>query len=321
MQDAVLNLCRVKLRDQQRLAHGPLTEYPQYPNGKFGDAVPRARNASGGGQPGWIVKCKGWETDPDAYIYVITQVAAFNGLAKAIGHEEWLEDPEWNTPKARLPKLDEMFDEIEKWTMTKNKMEVMDILNPLNVPCGPILSMKEIGRKDTSSPMAARSRCVSRPSSASTQTMSASVTSSSEAAPNRSRVDWKTAHTPADFPAASPTTASVKTISPSSPKKPPSSGPVASTRARSTQPRRSMSTAAPRATRRADAASSHQYPTPRKAGLIRELDAHEPRYIGVVRGRRVWSMSGWQITASPGRPVSSTTRNEKPLTSCDAPMK
>ena len=35
MQDAVLNLCRVKLRDQQRLAAGPLEEYPQYPNGVF----------------------------------------------------------------------------------------------------------------------------------------------------------------------------------------------------------------------------------------------------------------------------------------------
>ena len=64
MQDGVLNLCRVKLRDQQRLNHGPLTEYPQYPNGEFGEAAPRAGNASGGGQPGWIVKCKGWETDP-----------------------------------------------------------------------------------------------------------------------------------------------------------------------------------------------------------------------------------------------------------------
>jgi len=59
MQDGVLNLCRVKLRDQQRLAHGPLTEYPQYPNGEFGEATPRAGNASGGGQPGWIVRCKG----------------------------------------------------------------------------------------------------------------------------------------------------------------------------------------------------------------------------------------------------------------------
>src|SRR5258708_29612919 len=76
-QDAVLNLCRVKLRDQQRLAHGPLKEDPPYPTGPFGAPVPRAGNASGGGHPGWIVKCKGWETDPDAYIYVVLQAQAF----------------------------------------------------------------------------------------------------------------------------------------------------------------------------------------------------------------------------------------------------
>ena len=148
MQDGVINLCRVKLRDQQRLAHGPLTEYPQYPNGTFGEAVPRAGNASGGGQPGWIVKCKGWETDPDAYIYVIAQAAAFPKLAEAIGHKDWLDDPEWNTPKARLPKLSTMFDEIEKWTMTKTKFEVMDICNPLDIPVGPILSMEEIAEDE-----------------------------------------------------------------------------------------------------------------------------------------------------------------------------
>jgi formyl-CoA transferase len=147
MQDGVLNLCRVKLRDQQRLAHGPLTEYPQYPNGTFGDATPRAGNASGGGQPGWIVKCKGWENDLDAYIYIITQAAAFDGLARTIGHADWLEDPEWNTPEARLPKLDRMYDEIEAWTKTKTKFEVMEILNPRNVPCGPVLSMKELSEE------------------------------------------------------------------------------------------------------------------------------------------------------------------------------
>ena len=147
MQDAVLNLCRVKLRDQQRLAAGPLKEYPQYPNGKFGAAVPRAGNASGGGHPGWIVKCKGWETDPDAYIYVITQMQAFPALAKVIGHAEWLDDPEFNTPEARLPKLDFVFSEIEKWTMTMTKFEVMATLNPLNVPCGPVLSMKELAEE------------------------------------------------------------------------------------------------------------------------------------------------------------------------------
>ncbi len=147
MQDAVLNLCRVKLRDQQRLKHGPLTEYPQYPNGTFGDAVPRAGNASGGGHPGWVVKCKGWETDPDAYTYVITQAQAFPALAKVIGHEDWLEDPDYNTPEARIPRLDHVFAEIEKWTMTKEKMEVMSTLNPLNVPCGPILSMGELAEE------------------------------------------------------------------------------------------------------------------------------------------------------------------------------
>ena len=149
MQDGVLNLCRVKLRDQQRLAHGPLKEYPQYPNGTFGDAAPRSGNASGGGQPGWIVKCKGWEDDLDAYIYIITQAAAFEDLARAIGHEDWLEDPNWNTAEARLPKLDGMFTEIERWTKTKTKLEVMDILNPLNVPVGPVLSMKELAEESS----------------------------------------------------------------------------------------------------------------------------------------------------------------------------
>ena len=93
------------------------------------------------------MKCKGWEDDIDSYIYVIAQAAAFAGLARAIGREDWLEDPEWNTPAARLPKIDRMFDEIEKWTMTKTKLEAMEILNPVGVPCGPVLSMKEISEE------------------------------------------------------------------------------------------------------------------------------------------------------------------------------
>jgi formyl-CoA transferase len=149
MQDAVLNLCRVKLRDQQRLAHGPLKEYPQYPNGKFGEAVPRAGNSSGGGHPGWVFRCKGWETDPDAYIYVILQLQAFPTLAKVIGHEDWLQDPNYNTHEARLHRLPEVYAEIEKWTKTMTKMEVMATLNPVDVPCGPILSMKELAEEQS----------------------------------------------------------------------------------------------------------------------------------------------------------------------------
>jgi formyl-CoA transferase len=148
MQDGVLNLCRVKLRDQQRLDRtGVLEEYPQYPNGTFGEAVPRAGNASGGGQPGWILKCKGWESDPNAYIYFITQAPVWKDICKVIGREEWLTDPRYSTPKGRLPHLTEIFDEIEKWTMTKTKFEAMEMLNKYDIPCGPILSMKEIAEE------------------------------------------------------------------------------------------------------------------------------------------------------------------------------
>ncbi|MDB5859453.1 MAG: L-carnitine dehydratase/bile acid-inducible protein [Ramlibacter sp.] len=145
MQDAVLNLCRVKLRDQQRLERThTLHEYPQYPDGKFGDAVPRSGNASGGGQPGSILKCKGWETDPNAYIYFITQAAVWPAICTVIGEPEWIEDEAYATPQARLLHLKPIFRRIEQWTMTKDKIEAMDILNKLDIPCGPILSMKEL---------------------------------------------------------------------------------------------------------------------------------------------------------------------------------
>ncbi|MEJ1161857.1 formyl-CoA transferase [Prosthecomicrobium sp. N25] len=145
MQDGVLNLCRVKLRDQQRLAHGPLEEYSQYGEGiPFGDAVPRAGNDSGGGQPGRILKCKGWETDPNAYIYFITQAPVWEKICDVIGEPEWKTHPNYAKPKARLPRLNEIFGRIEQWTMTKTKFEAMEILNQYDIPCGPILSMKEI---------------------------------------------------------------------------------------------------------------------------------------------------------------------------------
>jgi len=145
MQDSVLNLCRVKLRDQQRLKAGPLTEYSQYGEGiPFGEATPRAGNDSGGGQPGWILKCKGWENDPNAYIYFITQAPVWGAICDLIGEPGWKTDPEYATPKARLPKLMAIFARIEDWTKSKTKFEVMQACNALNIPVGPILSMKEL---------------------------------------------------------------------------------------------------------------------------------------------------------------------------------
>jgi len=150
MQDGVLNLARVKLRDQQRLAHGPLTEYSQYGEGvPFGNAVPRAGNDSGGGQPGWILKCKGWETDPDAYIYFITQAPVWEKICEVIGEPEWKTHADYKSPKARLPRLKAIFARIEQWTMTKSKFEVMEICNARDIPVGPILSMKEIAEDES----------------------------------------------------------------------------------------------------------------------------------------------------------------------------
>jgi formyl-CoA transferase len=148
MQDGVLNLCRVKLRDQQRLARtGVMQEYPQYPHGKFGDAVPRAANASGGGQPGSIVKCKGWETDPNAYLYFICQAPVWKEICHVIGKEQWITDADYATPNARLPRLKQVFEAIEDWTKAHTKFEAMDILNKHDIPCGPILSMKELAEE------------------------------------------------------------------------------------------------------------------------------------------------------------------------------
>ena len=139
MTDAVLNLCRVKMRDQQRLQRGPLGEYP---NRVFGDAVPRAGNASGGGQPGSALRCA--PGGPNDWVYVIIQPPSWAPLMRLCGREELIEDPRYATPEARLPHIDECFSIVEEWTARKGKFEVMRELNAVDVPCGPILSMKDI---------------------------------------------------------------------------------------------------------------------------------------------------------------------------------
>ncbi|MDX2287692.1 MAG: formyl-CoA transferase [Hyphomicrobiaceae bacterium] len=145
MQDACLNLCRVKLRDQQRLDRlGYLEEYPQYPHGTFSDVVPRGGNAGGGGQPGWVLKCKGWQTDPNAYIYFTIQGHAWEPICDAIGKPEWKTDPAYKTAQARQPHITAIFDTIEAWLADKTKFEAVDILRKFDIPCAPVLSMKEI---------------------------------------------------------------------------------------------------------------------------------------------------------------------------------
>ena len=147
MHNACLNLCRIKTRDQLTLDRiGYLTQFPQYPNEKFGDFVPRSGNQEGSGVLGWTYKCKGWETDPNAYVYVILQRGAkqFELAAKALGFEDWLTNPDFNTADARDKHKQEIYARIEQFTITKTKYEVTDLLSKAGVPVGPVLSTKEI---------------------------------------------------------------------------------------------------------------------------------------------------------------------------------
>lgn len=147
MHNASLNLCRIKTRDQLTLDRiGYLTQFPQYPSEKFGDFVPRSGNQEGSGVLGWTYKCKGWETDPNAYVYVILQREPknFELACKALGFEDWLTNPYFNTADARDRHKQEIYKRIEGFTINKTKYEVTELLSKAGIPVGPVLSTKEI---------------------------------------------------------------------------------------------------------------------------------------------------------------------------------
>ncbi len=139
MQDSVLNLCRVKMRDQQRIARGPLREYP---NRSFNGVVPRSGNASGGGHPGSALRCA--PGGPNDYVYLIIQPQIWEPLCNAMGRPDLITDAKYATPEARVPILDEVFRIIEAWTQQFGKYEVLERCNALDIPCGPVLGMSEL---------------------------------------------------------------------------------------------------------------------------------------------------------------------------------
>ena len=108
---------------------------------------PRSGNASGGGQPGWAVKCA--PGGPNDYIYVIVQPPGWAPISRLIGRPDLTDDPEWSTPEARLPKLAKMFQLIEEWSINLDKWDVLAQLNAHNIPCGPILSTRELIEDET----------------------------------------------------------------------------------------------------------------------------------------------------------------------------
>lgn len=152
MHNACLNLCRIKTRDQLTLDRiGYLTQFPQYPNGKFGDCVPRAGNMEGSGVFGWTFKCKpsgGYDSEFGAnnYVYIVIQRGEkdFAKFCNATGFTDWLNNPDFATADARDRHKQAIYARLGQWTADKTKYEVTELLGNAGVPVGPVLSTKEI---------------------------------------------------------------------------------------------------------------------------------------------------------------------------------
>ena len=149
MMDGVMNLCRVKFRDHQRLTHGPLAEY-SVPTYQGMHEVPRAGNDSGGGQLGNAIHCK--PHGANDWLYVVVQEAVWEPLAKRIGPEVEMPDM---VNDARLSRIAErrknqnlMWTLLNRFAEKYTKRELMAILNELDVPCGPIMSTEDLAHDE-----------------------------------------------------------------------------------------------------------------------------------------------------------------------------
>lgn len=147
MQNAVLNLCRIKLRDQIMLDNlGALPHYEVYPDWDWTDTIPRAENTEGGQVIGWCYKAKGWESDPNAYVYLVIENSdkAFKELCEAIGKPELATDERFVPWQNRQLHKEELYPLIEEYTKQYDKLTLTDHLGAAGVPVGPVLDWHEI---------------------------------------------------------------------------------------------------------------------------------------------------------------------------------
>jgi formyl-CoA transferase len=145
MMDGVMNLCRVKFRDHQRLTRGDLSEFSVPTHKGMGD-VPRAGNDSGGGQLGNAIHCK--PHGPNDWLYVVVQEAVWAALAKRIGGDALVNDPRFAKIADRRKNQNEMWQLITDFAKDYTKREFMAILNPLDVPCGPIMGTADLANDE-----------------------------------------------------------------------------------------------------------------------------------------------------------------------------
>lgn len=142
MQESVMNLCRVKFRDQGRLMGGK-GALPEYSRPTLGlTAVPRAGNDSGGGQLGNCIPCKPFGTND--YCYLVLQEANWPIVARAIGDESLVTDERFATLPERRKNQAEVWKMIADVAKNYTKTEFTAFCNEKNIPCGPVLSTEEL---------------------------------------------------------------------------------------------------------------------------------------------------------------------------------
>ena len=145
MMDGVMNLCRVKFRDHQRLTRGGLSEYSVPTQQGMGD-VPRAGNDSGGGQLGNAIHCK--PHGPNDWLYVVVQEVVWDALATKIGGEQFAKDPRLASIAERRKNQNDVWKKLNEFAANYTKRELMAILNDLDVPCGPIMGTADLANDE-----------------------------------------------------------------------------------------------------------------------------------------------------------------------------
>ncbi|MBN9564451.1 MAG: formyl-CoA transferase [Alphaproteobacteria bacterium] len=126
MQDAVVNLIRVSLRDHQRLGH----------------PMPRSGNQLGHTVPGTTYPCA--PGGPNDYVYIFAQPQMWRAFLGVLGQPELADDPRFKTPEARWENRAALDGIVEAWTRQRSKHEVMQAMGDAGVPCGACLDTGEV---------------------------------------------------------------------------------------------------------------------------------------------------------------------------------
>ena len=126
MQDAVVNLIRVSLRDHQR----------------FGRPLARNGNQLGRNVPGTTYACA--PGGPNDYVFIHAQPQMWQALIKVMGQPELADDPRFATPDGRWENRDALNAIVEAWTRQRSKHEVMRLMGDAGVPCGATLDTGEV---------------------------------------------------------------------------------------------------------------------------------------------------------------------------------